>query len=329
MVNLYTEFIRSLESNYIKVFNYTGGAPDLRVVVSLAAQYTFAEATYSGVRHQEIMDRIGQGESVFSVMRTFGGQTGMPLKLAAHILLNGNVEEALLRLKKNDALLHECQFARSPYRVVSALFVEDTAHAVRALALHKEMNKHHPILTTESDFPFAILLTAGNTEDVTIRAKTMHAYYDRLKALGFKMGDSLQSLTQLMTLYNSHYEEEFAQYVVKLKEELEQRGVKVRRAHYPFIGILALTATNTQFIENIISLHKQLIALKMFKGVEEIALVVAIQKLVKDYAVAQNLIDVSMFGRWQELLDFSEFFMSFPSIISDGIGEMFSIGFNL
>ncbi|WP_332649112.1 DUF4003 family protein [Lysinibacillus sp. 54212] len=323
------DFIRQLELNYRKVFNYTGGAPDLRVVVSMAAQYTFAGAVYSGVRHQEVVDRIEQGESFLSIFRTFGGQAGMQLKLAAHLLLNGNVEEEILRLKKNDALLQECKFARSPYRVVSALFVEDTAHAVRALALHRAMNKHHPILTTKSDFPYAILLTAGNEDDVHIRAKTMHEYYIRLKELDFKMGDTLQSLTQLMTLYSAQYEEQFALYVAKLKDELEQRDVKVKKLHYPFIGILALTATDTQFIENIIDLHKGLTSLKMFKGVEELALVVAIQKLVKDYGAVQEVIDVSKYSRWQELLEFSEFFVCFPSAISNGIGEIFNVDFNL
>lgn len=327
MVYLNAAFIRHLESNYIKVFNYTGGAPGLGVVVSLAAQYTYAEANYSGVGHQEVMDRIKHCD--VRIMRLFGGRTGLKLKLTSYLLLNGNVEEALVRLKKNDALLHECKFARSPYRLVSALFVEDTAHAKRALALHKAMNKHHPILTTKSDLPFAILLTAGNTEDVNIRAKTMHTYYDRLKASGFKMGDSLQSLTQLVTLYSPNFEEEFAQYVVKLKEAIEQRGIKVKRVHYPFIGILALTATNTTLIETIISLHKRLLALEMFKGVEEYALVVAIQKLVKDYIAVKNLININSLGRWSDILDLSEFIMDFPSLISDGIGQLFNLDFNL
>lgn len=53
----------------------------------------------------------------------------------------------------------------------------------------------------------------------------------------------LQTLTQILTFFDVHYNEELALYVAQLKTELENRGVHVKRVHYPYISMLALTAT--------------------------------------------------------------------------------------
>lgn len=88
-----TQFIQMLEENYTQVFNYTGGHPDLRIVASLAAQYTYAGRIYSGVEHQAVMDKMISGKAPFCVFRPCSRNIGLLYKVAASLLLQGNIEE--------------------------------------------------------------------------------------------------------------------------------------------------------------------------------------------------------------------------------------------
>ena len=325
---MHTQFIQKLEKNYDNVFNYTGGQPGLRMVTSLAAQYTYVDRTYSGLEHQAMMDRMTSGESMFSIFHTYSGNSNLLYKIAAHLLLRGNAEEHVIDLKKKDAILAECGFRPSPYRIVSAFFVKDTAHGVRAKRLYDEMNKFHPILTKKSDFPLAILLTANNDDSIALRAETMNRYFQKLRELGFRLGDALQTLTQILTVFDVHYNEELAHYVAQLKTELENRGVSVKRVHYPYIGMLALTATKLELIEEIVKLEKQLQHSKATKGVRELALVLAIQKLVRDYQAVQHAVDSTTFTGWLELFQFSDFFLYISIDIANGLTDLFEMDFN-
>lgn len=322
---MHTQFIQKLEKNYDHVFNYTGGQSGLRLVTSLAAQYTYVNRSYSGLEHQAMMDRMTSDEPIFSVFHTYRGHHNLLCKIAAHLLLIGNVEEYVAELQKKDTMLAECGFRASPYRLVSAFFVKDTAHGIRAKKLYDEMNKFHPILTRKSDFPFAILLTANNDDSIALRAETMNRYFHKLRELGFSLGDALQTLTQILTLFDVHYNEELALYVAQLKTELENRGVHVKRVHYPYIGMLALTATKLQLIEEIVELEKQLQHSKAIKGARELALVLAIQYLVRDYQDAQHAVHSTTCTSWLELFQFSDFFLYISFDIASGLTHLFNI----
>ena len=325
---MHIQFIQRLENNYDHVFNYTGGQPGLRMVTSLAGQYTYVNRSYSGLEHQAMMDRMASSDSMFSIFHTYSGNDNLLYKIAAHLLLRGNVEGHVVELKKKDAILAECGFRSSPYRLVSAFFVKDTAHGVRAKRLYDKMDKFYPILTKKSDFPLSILLTANNDDSITLRAETMNHYFRKLRELGFDLGDALQTLTQILTIFDVQYNEELAHYVRKLKIELENRGVHVKRAHYPYIGMLALAATKLQLIEEIVQLEKQLQQCKATKGVRELSLVIAIQYVVRDYQDAQYAVDSKIFTNWLELFQFSEFFLYLPFNMTNGLTDLFNIDFN-
>ena len=306
---LHTQFIQKLEKNYDSVFNYTGGQPNLRMVTSLAAQYTYVNRDYSGLEHQAMMDRMISGESMFSIFHTYRGNSDVLYKIAAHLLLRGNAEELVFELKKKDAILAECGFRSSPYRLVGAFFVKDTAHGVRAKKLYDEMHKLQPVLTRKSDFPLAVVLTLNNNDGIALRAETINRYFHKLLELGFGAGDTLQTLAQILTIFDVRYNEELVHCVTQLKRELVNRGVQVKTIHYPYIGMLALTNTNLQLVEETIELEKQLQQSKATKTVEELALVMAIQHVVRNYQNKQSALDPTNATNWLELFQFSEFFL--------------------
>ncbi|MFF5996358.1 DUF4003 family protein [Lysinibacillus sp. KU-BSD001] len=324
---MYTHFIQKLETNYDKVFNYTGGQPDLQIVISLAAQYTYAGRTYSGLEHQAIIDQLACNESI-NVFSTYGSDIRLQYKIAADLVLKGNVKEHLAQLNKNDRLLAECGFSRSLYRMVSAFFVKDVAHGMRAKKLYDEMNKYHPMLTRKSDFPFAILLTANNTESASAHAQTMNHYFKSLRERGFKLSDALQSLTQILMFFDVHEHKELVDYVAQLKIEFEHRGVQVKKIHYPFIGLLALTATDLQLVEEIVKLEQQLRSSRVTNGVKELGLIIAIQKLVFDYAEVQQAIHTTQMTSWADLLQFSDGLLYFSFHFIDGLTDLLDINLN-
>ncbi|KGR86747.1 DUF4003 family protein [Lysinibacillus odysseyi] len=322
------QFIQMLEKNYTKVFNYTGGHPDLRTVVSLAAQYTYANRTYSGVEHQAVMDKMTSGKGPFHVFRPCSRNIGLLYKVAASLLLDGNIEESALQVEKKDSLLDEHRFGQSSYRVISSFFLKDKKHAGRAKKLYDKMSKHHPILTRKSDFPLAVIVTAPEDSDIDLYAQTMHDYFDALHMLGFKAGDSLQTLTQILTLYDAHFQQEFAEYVAQLKIELEKKGIHIKRIHYPFLGILALSAADTQVIVKVVMLEEQLRNSKALKGVKELALIIAIQKFVREYGGLHQVIDTQRFTGWQGILELGDLFFYLPVGATEGLAGLLDIDVN-
>ncbi|MGM9950207.1 MAG: DUF4003 family protein [Lysinibacillus sp.] len=325
---MHTQFIQTLENNYANVFNYTGGQPSLRLVASLAAQYTFAGRMYSGVAHQAVMDRMESEDPSFRVFRPCRKNIGLYYKIATYLALHGSMEECALKVEEKDALLGGHGFARSPYRVVGAFFLEDKAHAGRAKRLYDEMDKLHPILTRKSDIPLAVLVTANGDENTPVQARTMHGYFKELRKRGFKAGDSLQTLTQILAIYDIHFHMELAEYAAQLKIELENKGIHIKRLHYPFIGILALAAADLQVVGEVVLLEGLLRETKALRRVKELALIIAIQKLVRDYTEVQESIGATSIMPWQVLYEMGDFFLSFPPGIPEGLSDLIGIDLN-
>ena len=60
------------------------------------------------------------------------------------------------------------------------------------------MKKHHFFLTSDDDYTYAVLLGKRGFNPVE-HAKSMRMYYDALRREGFRSGNELQWLSQVMT----------------------------------------------------------------------------------------------------------------------------------
>lgn len=266
-------FIRALEGNNDRTFNYVGDrTPE---TIQLAALYTFADKQFSGVALQKKTDELKAGIKSLRIFST----APIDQLLAAHIYLSSEQEKLIETLAVNYQKLVEVGFKKVQLTLTASLFLEDDAHSSRAKQLHTEMKKYHPFLTGKNDIPLAVLLTKNQDSNPVVMAKTMHTYYNELKS-NFSPGEALQMLSQLLTIYDEQYNENLVPYVIQLKKELEKRKIKIKRIHYPFIAILALNESNVTCIEEVGDLYEQLIRLKMFSGYKELALQIAIQKIV-------------------------------------------------
>ena len=312
-------FIKAFQDNYNRVFNYTGGQ-DNQQMISLACKYTLAQKQFSGVALQKIIEQV-QGANVLSVRL----ESNTSYKLAFHLLQQDDIYEEIQRLATNDEILGNVNFKKSPYRILGALFLQqnDLEHAQRAKELFIEMNKKQRILTSKEDIPYAVFLTTDSGVNPNEQADTIMKYYSSLRNHQFTMGNHLQALAKIMTVYSSDYNKILLQYVVKLREGLQERGIKVKKLHYPYLGVLALAATNDSKMDEITALHHQLLEQKPFKNAKDYALMVAIQKVVQDLLEVNNLIDMTPLTNVLGLFDIVDFILDigpfFPTGISDVI----------
>lgn len=290
-------FIALLQENERRVTNFLGNEMDATIRIPLAAQFALAGKTFDALAFDQLKRKFKRPQklSLIQWLTDFSSSTTLQYKLITYFALHANAEEEYTRVVSGEQLLEAVGFSRSHYVSIAALFLTDAAHAKRAKLLHEEMKCHHYFLTGKDDIPYAVLLTReiGNIEK---QAKTMRTYFDALQQLGFKKGESLQAMTQLLTLYADEVEETLIHYVQAIAKELEVVG-KVKRRHYPYIALLALMGTTTVQLQAIIQLTKQLQQLVMFQTEPVYALIIAVNYAVSEMQEAGQLVhltDVSL-----------------------------------
>ena len=314
------QFIKDFQDNYHRIFNYTGGQ-SVQLMFSLASKYTLAKMQFSGVILQKIIEEIqDSGEKPLNIRL----ESNTSYKLAFHLLQAADRSKAIKQIGANDLILESVKFKKSPIRIVSALFLDSNnmEHAKRAKLLFDEMNRKQRFLTSKEDLPYVVFLTKDPNVQPKTQADTIMKYYSSLRNNRFAMGNHLQALAQIMTVYSEDYNKIMLEYVVKIREVLIQRGIKVKKLHHPYLGVLALAASDDSKIDELSSLYKQLVELKIFKNAKEYALVVAIQKVVHDLVEVENLVDLSTLTSILDLLDIVDFVLELGQFVPSGISEV-------
>lgn len=314
------QFIQQFQVNYERVFNYIGPGTDPKLLMSLASRYTLKEKQFSGVVLRKVME-VMEEEGTFP----FQIESPMSYKLAMYLLEGSDIHNAISYLNQSDNILNEVGFRQTNFRVIGALFLrgDRARHAVRAKQLFDKMNRLQRFLTSKEDIPYAVLLTSNSTgNDAELRANTMHRYYGKLRKQHFRRGNYLQALTQIMTLYSVDYSNTLMLYIVQLRAELLKMGISVKRNHYPFIGILALAATNDSRIDEISELNQLLCEQKAFRSAKEFALIVAIQKIINDLVEVKDVVDLSSLSHLTNLLDIADFIFDFGWFFPSGVSDL-------
>ncbi|MEK9200114.1 DUF4003 family protein [Ureibacillus sp. 179-F W5.1 NHS] len=313
------QFIKAFIDNYHRVFNYTGGQ-DPQLTMFLASTYTFSKKEFSGVILQKIIDEIEEKTKSSSVRLDLK----MKYKLAIQFSQQNNMDETIQSFIKKDQLLKEVKFKNTPHRALAALFLQedDREHAIRAKQLFDELNRQQRILTSNEDVPFVVYLSSDMNEQPKTQADTIVKYYNELRENHFTMGNSLQGLAQILTVYSSDYNEVLLQYVVQLREELLKRDIKVKRIHYPYLGVLALAATNESKVDAIVSLHHQFIEIKELKSNKSYALIIAIKKVIQDVLEIQELIEMTPLSDLTGLLDIADILVDLVGFLPPGLSDV-------
>lgn len=301
------EFVTNFQKNYDRTVNYFGFGDKSQLLIPLASKYTIENKQFSGVILSKIVQQINES------IKVRNDNYLLDYKIAALLLSEGNVEESIIQLKEKVKALKEVGFKNSIYRVLGGISLENDyyQHARRAKTLFDELKRNQRLLTTKEDIPYVVYLTTDETQNPTLQANTVIRYYQQLKQLGFSMGNHLQALSFIMTLYSEDYHEMLLEYVVQLRKELEKKNIKIKRIHYPYLGILALSKTDNQKIEEISNLYFMLIEEKPLRSAKNQALIVAIQKAVQECTDVPNVNTVS---RLKNLFDITDFYIDLLSL---------------
>ena len=306
-------FLALLQQNYERISNFFGYDMATAIRIPLAIQYSFSGKTFSGVEFEKTTEKLQKENAkqpFFDLLSNFSSTSTLSYKLAAYLVLHKESQQEVGRLIENNHHLIAAGFKKSPYQQIASIFLNDAAHAKRAKNLHEEMKKQHYFLTGKDDIPYAVLLTQemGN---VQTQAQTMRTYYDRLVDEGFKGGDYLQAACQLLTLYDDQFQETFVDYFSALKTALTSKDIQVKKRHYPYLAVLALTASTTEVINNVAEMTKALLVLKMYQGDKVYALMTAIHYVVFEMIEAETLVQLTDISLLMEALEVSGFLLDF------------------
>ena len=126
----------------------------------------------------------------------------------------------------------------------------------------------------------------------------------------------------MLVLFKSTYDANLVPYVNQLKVEIEKRKVRVTKSFYHLIGVLALSTTNTEVLNEVFELYSQLIKTKLLKFNKDIAMQLAIQKTIQN---KENEMNAAIFGDgvvWSELLDLIQIFNFMPINLSGILSDI-------
>ena len=316
-------FIDLLDRNYNKVFNFTGSST-MEGGFSVALQYTLNGRTYSGLEHEAVVKKLKMPMPLGSIIHGYGNDPILLDKIAAKLIIDGNVDESISQLHKNIALLKEKGFSNGYNLNYSALFLKDEAHAERAKQFFREMKSNQRFLTRKSDYPITLLLTQQSV-DVVQLADTIYEYYQALRQHQFKAGDQLQMLAQFLAFYSPTFEPKMVDYTVQLKKQVSQGSIRVTKNLYPLIGLLALNATDNKKLEEIFALKAAITAHKTFKHFSNLAFSAAVFKTLTDEKV-EGAITHEQQLEWWDLVFYSDLFLVLPKAL---IESVLSVDFNI
>ena len=266
---------QEVETTYEKVKSLAGWAVDKNVVLTITSYYVTSEREFDSESLSRAMDALKNRSSWLSPLR--GNLLPM---LAAFLDQPGTaIDEEVERLFAKQQVLKGVGFRNTIHSYLAALLLTDDPdlhdmEARQAKRIFDAMKKQHFFLTSDDDYAYAVLL-GKRGEDATAHAKAMRTYYDALRAEGFRSGNELQWLSQVMTYIHIEFD---AKLVLRAAEVLGQfkQSTKVRPVHYPMIGFLTVFGVADAEVTKIVELAHVLEGSKPFKSNREMALSIGI-----------------------------------------------------
>lgn len=299
----YKDLIALFEGNFEKVKTYLGWSADKRIVIMMASYYTAKGKVFSPQSFNEVIEAIKQQTKWYHTLRT-----SVNLQNSIAMLLDGKGDATTLitDLLANEEVLKAAKFSRTQYSYIAASVfpkVEGNKAVIaeNAQKLYKAIRKHHPFLTSNEDIPYVVLLSSGD-DTSEVRAETMNRYYKELRKFDFYIGNELQWLSQILTFHSANYVEHLVPYVVEIRKQLQENGIKLKYMHYPLLGFLAVAGVKSDQIEELSQLYKELSQIKQFRWYKDAILSVVVQKLLNDHVSINESHEMSIVTSLEALI---------------------------
>lgn len=262
---------QEVEMTYAKVKSLAGWTVDKNVVLTITSYYVTSDREFDAVRLNRAIDALKTGSGWLSPLR---GNL-LPMMAAFLDRPGTEIEEEVDLLFAKQQVLKGVGFRNTIHSYLAALLVTDEPNlyeqeARRAKKLYDAMKKQHYFLTSDDDYAYAVLLGKREADPVD-HAKSMRTYYNALRAEGFRAGNELQWLSQVMTYIDTQFDEKLVSRALEVLTHFK-RDTKVRPVHYPMIGFLTVFGVTDQDLNAIVELTHSLEESKPLKWNREMAL---------------------------------------------------------
>ncbi|MCP3025769.1 DUF4003 family protein [Halobacillus sp. A5] len=245
---------------------------DKKVLMLAASVYAMNDSPFSASRYRGLCDFIKKEASLFSPLKS-------NLRFTAAAFLDARFTDTREKYSEfieiYDKLVNK-GFKKGNFTYITALVIladdrlkENEAQMERALKVFKEMKSEHPFITTNEDYPLAVLLSQLEGEAEEIVANVEY-FYKQLSRNNFYKGNDLQFLSYILALDKSHDKDVLIDRVVQVYDQMKKISIKPKSVLYPEIGLLALMEQGKNELEMIQNIKDDLDRTKHFKWQKDI-----------------------------------------------------------
>lgn len=212
------------------------------ILQGYALSYTVEGKSVDKDRLEKCIEAIKENTSVFSSFR--GQSTVNTAKVLANQI---NPKESLDEIIQIYEKLKSNKFSYGESSILVSAKMFENQHNMnvdtcidKMKYVYESMRKNHPFLTSTDDYISAYMI-ATNSKDIDNKLERIEEIYTYLNNNGFYKGNTLQSLSHVLSFSKNQQDWERC---IELKKALKNNGIKVAEAGYPIIGALALLNIN-------------------------------------------------------------------------------------
>ncbi|WP_246944848.1 DUF4003 family protein [Bacillus pinisoli] len=271
---------------------------DSRTLMMVSSLYVVNGKHFDLIRFMEISDAIKKEVGLFSLLNS-GHRFTIAAMLDIRFTDPINMFSHLMKIYEE---LVKSKFSRDQFTYVCAylLLASETKDNLetrieRSTLLYKGMKANHFFLTSSSDYPLAVLLSneAGTVEELL---ENIEHYYVKLNQFGFGKGNDLQFLSHILSFHPAN-KDTVIERCITILDEVKRRGkVKLRKMHYPVLGLLSFIDNGIQELETIEEIALQLNQHKRLKWHKDINLIMACHFLISEKIEDSSLISTNMYA---------------------------------
>ncbi|WP_026896171.1 DUF4003 family protein [Clostridiisalibacter paucivorans] len=237
---------KEVESNY---YSYMDIYTDMRlkfkwklpsqVLGMLPLIYVINDKKFDMELYEDVVDYIKKNTGFFSPIKSQQTYSIAALLISNYEDPKYKFDQLLVCIDK----MKEYGFKKGPYLGISSFILLEEKDLDKRLEntskIFKGMKENHKFLTSQDDYPLAIML-AKDLKDEEKVILDMEYYYASLAETKFKKGNELQLMSQLLTLSESDLRDSIVERCKEMYNIFKQNNIKVRRVLYPSIALLVL-----------------------------------------------------------------------------------------
>lgn len=279
--------------------------PDQRILMTVASMYVVNYREFHLQRFLRLSNYIKEQVGMFSALKSYHR---FPTAAVLDIRFE-RPEEKFHELLNLYGKCIQLGFGRGAFTYLAALALMSTVEdhndyqekLEKSLAVYKRMKAKHFFLTSNSDYPLAVLL-ANTGEDVNKLQDRMESFYEKLSACGFRKGNDLQFLSHILSLNKETETDLFVERCERIMDLFKQSGTKLKAMHYPVIGLLAFVDEWEKEIPTIQQMIDKLHSEKFFKWHKDVNIMMAVNIFMSDKTENAKLLETEIYTAMETII---------------------------